>query len=199
MRIFTVLLGAAQVNLVSIEQAAAVLPTVERVMIVGCSGSGKSTLAQKLAARFGWRYISMDRDILWLPGWQLRGEEEQLRLMCDAVAGARWVFDGSGPRTMNVRLERAEFTIWIRPSRLTSILGVLKRWLRLMGQVRPEMAPGCPEKMDWEFLSYVWNFERDHAPRVKEAFEQYGDNVPVLMLKSHAETAELLALLDKRS
>ncbi len=186
-------------NLVSIEQAAAVLPTVERVMIVGCSGSGKSTLAQKLAARFGWRYISMDRDILWLPGWQLRGEEEQLRLMCDAVAGARWIFDGSGPRTMNVRLERAEFAIWIRPSRLTSILGVLKRWLRLMGQVRPEMAPGCPEKMDWEFLSYVWNFERDQAPRIRQMFERYADAVPVLMLKSHAETAELLALLDKRS
>ena len=186
-------------NLIDIEQAAAALPAVSRVMILGCSGSGKSTLGQKLAALFGWRYVSLDRDILWLPGWQHRDEAEQARLTAEAIGGDRWVFDGTAPRTMAARLARAELAIWMRPPRLTSLSGILKRWLRLRGKVRPEMAEGCPEKMDLEFLSYVWNFERDVSPRVEEQFALHGSNIPVLVLKSHADTDRLLALLAARS
>ncbi|MCO6185933.1 AAA family ATPase [Rhizobium sp. L1K21] len=184
-------------NLVSISEAAEILQSAKRVMVMGCSGSGKSTLSLELAQRLDLHYISMDRDILWLPGWQLRDRAEQLDLMVKAVAGERWVFDGSGPRSMEIRLARAEFAIWMRPPRLSSIKGVLLRWLRYMGRVRPAMAPGCPEKMDLEFLAYIWNFERDHAPSIEEQFALNGQDVPVLMLKSHQETAALLALLHK--
>lgn len=54
------------------EDAAKVIASAKRIMVVGCSGGGKSTLSQKLAAAFGLRYISMDREIFWLPGWQAR-------------------------------------------------------------------------------------------------------------------------------
>lgn len=183
-------------NCVSISEAADILQSAKRVMVMGCSGSGKSTLSQELARRFDLHYISMDRDILWLPGWQMRDRAEQWDLMVKAVERERWVFDGSGPRSMEIRLARADIAIWMRPPRLMSIKGVLLRWLKYMGRTRPAMAPGCPEKMDLEFLAYIWNFERDHAPRIEEQFALNGPNVPVLMLKSHKETAALLALLD---
>lgn len=186
-------------NVISIDEAARLLPQAQRVMVLGCSGSGKSTLSQTLAERLDLRYISMDRDILWLPGWQLRERADQARLMEEAVAGARWVFDGSGPRTMPMRLERADIAIWLRPPRFVSIRGILSRWIRYLGRVRPDMADGCPEKMDMDFFRYVWNFERDHAPRIEQQFALFGANVPVLMLKSHAETAQLLALPGLRS
>jgi hypothetical protein len=31
----------------------------------------------------------------------------------------------------------------------------MNRWLRYRGQSRPDMAPGCPEKIDWEFLQWI--------------------------------------------
>jgi hypothetical protein len=87
----------------------------------------------------------------------------------------------------------------MRPPRWVSILGVYRRTLRLRGTVRPEMADGCVEHLpDREFLSYIWNFERDHTPKILAMISQHGPNVPILQLKSHAEVSRLLALLPER-
>ncbi len=102
-------------DFIDIETAVDRLKTARRIMVFGCSGSGKSTLAQKLTARFDLRYVSMDRDVLWLPGWQLRSDDQQEALMQRFIAENKWVFDGTGPRTMPARLARAELAIWMRP------------------------------------------------------------------------------------
>ncbi|WP_238365186.1 hypothetical protein [Mesobacterium pallidum] len=51
-------------------------------MVIGVSGSGKSTLSQQIAARLDIPYVSHDRDIRWLPGWQVRDRAEH-RLHAD--------------------------------------------------------------------------------------------------------------------
>jgi hypothetical protein len=58
------------------------------------------------------------------------------------------------------------------------------------------MTPGCPEKIDLEFLRYIWNFEKKHSPMVLAAMAAYGPDVPVLQLKSRHQMRELLDLLD---
>ncbi len=50
--------------------------SARRILVVGCSGGGKSTLSQKLARQFQLTYISIDRDIRWLPGWAERDRAE---------------------------------------------------------------------------------------------------------------------------
>ena len=61
------------------------------------------------------------------------------------------------------------------------------------------MATGCPEPLpDPEFLSYIWNFEKHSAPKILAMLAQYGPDVPILQLKSHAAASELLALLPAR-
>jgi hypothetical protein len=42
------------------------------------------------------------------------------------------------------------------------------------GRTRPDTAPGCPERLDWEFVKYVWTFGTFHRPIVVQrlaAFE----------------------------
>ena len=48
---------------------------------------------------------------------------------------------------------------------------VLWRVASAYGQVRPDMGAGCPEKFDWEFLRYVWRFDRVERPRILAARE----------------------------
>ncbi len=88
------------------DDAAAIIAGAQRIMIVGCSGGGKSTLSRKLVRRFGLEYISMDREIFWLPGWQLRPRAEQRERIADFVAGERWLMDGSNPSSFDLRLPR---------------------------------------------------------------------------------------------
>ncbi|ACM36513.1 MULTISPECIES: ATPase AAA [Rhizobium/Agrobacterium group] len=179
-----------------LDDAATLLNSAKRICVVGCSGSGKSTLSQILCERLGLDYISMDRDVFWLPGWKLRPRSEAIELMQRFVAGERWIIDGNSPGSLPVRLARADMVIWMRPPRRVSIYGVLSRWLKHRGTVRPEMAPGCPEKIDWPFLQYVWNFEACEVPQFQTQFENARADLPVVVLRSHRQTNEFLTALD---
>ena len=184
---------------VDIDQAARILEKADRILIMGCSGTGKSTLAQAIASLRGLTYVSMDRDIFWLPGWRSRPRPEAIALIEQAVVGPRWIMDGNSPGTLPLRLPRAELVIWRRPPRHVALRGVISRWLRYRGRSRPEMAPGCPERLDWKFLRYIWTLERDEAPQFQEMLEQHGRNVPVVTLKSYREGEDLLSRLRSKS
>jgi adenylate kinase family enzyme len=168
-----------------------------RVLVMGCSGGGKSTLSQKIAARFGLAYVSIDRDVLWLPGWVERAKDEQRAIIVARVQEERWILDGTNPSTFDVRLPHTDFVIWVRMPRVICVWGVISRWIKWMGRTRPEMAPGCIEKVDWEFLRFSWTFEEKFAPRVLTGLAQHGPDVPVLQLTSRRQMSELLDLLAK--
>jgi len=182
---------------VDIGQAAGLVKKANRILVMGCSGGGKSTLSRKIAARFDLAYVSIDRDILWLPGWVERGKEEQRAIIVAKIQGERWIMDGTNPSTFDVRLPRTDIVIWVRMPRLLCIWGVVSRWIKWMGQTRPEMAPGCIEKVDWQFLRFIWTFEEKFAPRVLAGLVQYGPDVPVLQLTSRRQMRELLDMLAK--
>jgi hypothetical protein len=38
---------------------------------------------------------------------------------------------------------------------------VLWRLAQNYGQVRADMPAGCPERLDWEFLRFVWSWNRE--------------------------------------
>jgi adenylate kinase family enzyme len=183
------------VNSISDVSAAALIRRADRILVMGCSGGGKSTLSQKIAGQFGLTYISIDRDVLWLPGWVQRERAEQRAIIAERILEDRWIMDGTNPSTFDIRLPRTDIVIWVRMSRLLCLWGVTTRWLRWIGKTRPEMAPGCPEKLDWEFLRFIWTFEDKFTPRIVDGLSQYGPDVPVFQLKNRRETKRLLELL----
>lgn len=178
------------------EDAAKIIRTASRILVVGCSGGGKTTLSLKLASSFGLQYQSIDRDIRWLPGWQQRERLEQHALLQKLVAEDRWVMDGSNPSTFDIRLPRTDIVIWVRMPRWVCLTGVTRRVARYYGTVRPAMAEGCPEPLpDREFLEYIWNFEKKYAPIFLRNFERYGSGVPIFQVKSRREMQRLLDIL----
>ena len=60
-------------------------------------------------------------------------------------------------------------------------MGVLKRVLTTYGKVRPDMGEGCPERFDWEFLKWVWTFNKNKREK----------NYRLLNEAKHAETIVL--------
>lgn len=180
---------------VDIETAASILKNADRVLVIGCSGGGKSTLSQKIGSRFGLSYVSIDRDVLWLPGWKQRGKTEQRNIIAEKILGERWIMDGTNPSTFDIRLPRTDIVVWVRMPRLLCLWGAISRWLKWVGRTRPEMAPGCPEKIDWEFLQFIWTFEEKFAPRVLAGLDEHGPEIPVLQLTSRRQMRELVDLL----
>ncbi|GIT90880.1 ATPase AAA [Jannaschia pagri] len=174
-------------------QAALRLRTARRVMIVGRSGGGKTTLALRLSEQFKLPHYALDRDVIWLPGWHLRPKAEQRVLIQDLAARDRWIIDGSSPSSFDLRVPRADLILWVRIPRARALWQLAGRVLRHYGRVRPAMADGCPEPLpDLAFLSYVWNFDRDHAPRFLTEIDAHGPTVPVAVLRSRADMARLV-------
>lgn len=177
------------------QHAATIIRQASRIVVIGCAGNGKSTLSNIISRRLGMPHISCDRDIFWLPGWKLRPRAEIIERMTAFVDQDRWIIDGNSPGTLPVRLPRTDAVVWLRFPRWVSLWSVLKRWLRYRGQVRPEMAEGCPEKIDAKFLSYIWHFEAQESPEIQMHLEAAREDMPVIILRSYTDTDRFVAHL----
>ena len=177
-------------------RAAAIVKDASHIVVIGCAGNGKSTLSSELSTRLGMPHISCDRDIFWMPGWKLRPRPQILERMKAYAAEDCWIIDGNSPATLPVRLERADAVIWLRFPRWVSLFSVVMRWLRYRGTVRPEMAEGCPEKIDAKFLSYIWNFEAKESPEILQHLQAARPDLPVIVLRSYKDTDRLVTHLD---
>lgn len=187
------------IRYVDIHEAARIVRSADRILVIGCSGSGKSTLSQWIADRFGLTYISMDRDILWLPGWVQRDKQEQLSRTIDFISRDRWIMDGTNTSTFDIRVPRSDFVIWPHLPRRVCIHGIFSRWIKYIGRTRPEMAPGCPEKIDWEFLRFVWTWDRVFKPHVIAGLQQHAAGKPILKIKSRREINDFISLLENKT
>lgn len=175
------------------EEAAELLAKARRVLVIGSPGSGKSTFSQVLARQYDLPYIPMDRTFFWLPGWQMRPRNEIRLLVKQAISGDRWLIDGTGVNTLELRLTRADMVIWLRLPRWLCLWRLLRRWFQFHGRTRPDMADDCPERIDLAFLRYVWNFDRDVVPQIEQKLAASRGKTNVIQLRTQVEIDALLA------
>ena len=164
---------------------------MERIIIIGCSGAGKSTLARQLGEKTGLPVVHLDA-LFWKPGWVESDRGEFDAKMLAELEKPRWIIDGHYARTLALRLEKCDGVIYLDFPRWVCILGVLKRVLTTYGTVRPDMPEGCPERFDWEFIKWVWNFNRNNREKIRAQLDALpGEKVTVL--KNRREVKRFLA------
>ena len=163
---------------------------MERIIIIGCGGSGKSTLARKLGELLQLPVIHLDK-LWWRPGWEHISQEEFDQCLQKEMDKPQWIMDGNFDRTLSQRLQRCDTVIWLRFPRLACMCGVLKRIFTTYGTVRPDMGEGCPERLDWEFLKWVWNFNREHDAKYCRLLSEM-DSGKVYILKNRREVNRFL-------
>jgi len=61
--------------------------------------------------------------------------------------------------------------IWFDLPRRSCMLGITRRIAGSYGRARPEMAEGCPERLDFEFVRYVWTYRRQQRPKLLTYFQ----------------------------
>jgi adenylate kinase family enzyme len=136
---------------------------MQRILVMGPSGAGKSTLARELGRRLGIDVVHLDM-LHFTAGWvEVDPSWEETRLR-EIVAGERWIIDGNYRRLLDIRLPRSDTVIFLDFPRRTSYWRVLKRLVRHVGRTRPDMAPGCPERIDWEFVKWIWEYPHAEPP-----------------------------------
>ena len=149
-----------------------------KIAIIGYSGSGKSTLAEKLSSYYSIPKLHIDR-LQFQPGWQDSNRDWMLKEMKTFLSKHEdWVIDGNYTWcSYEERMEQADQIIFLNFSRWNCLYRAFKRYLKYRNRTRESMAPGCPEKFDWEFISWVlWKGRRQTAlaryKRIRQTFPQ---------------------------
>ena len=94
----------------------------------------------------------------------------------------RWIIDGDYPGTFDLRMPRA-----------VCLRRALLRMLRNHGRIRPGLPLGCPERLDVEFVRYIWDFPHTHRQRIVTAIERFGRQLRVVRLQGDRDADDFLA------
>ena len=158
----------------------------KRIIIIGSSGGGKSTLARQLGDITGLPVIHLDKEH-WNPGWVETPKDIWQEKVKELLKGEQWIIDGNYGGTMKIRAEAADTIIYLDFNRFICLYRVIKRRLQNHGRTRPDMCEGCKEKIDFEFLKWVWTYPKK-KPKVEKLLAILeGKNIIVLRSKKEVD------------
>ena len=153
-----------------------------KIVIIGHSGSGKSTLANILGQYYACPVLHLD-NIHFASNWQEKTDKEMVSAMSSFMLQDHWV---------------ADCIIYLNFNRFNCFFWAFRRYLKQKGQTRPDMAAGCQEKFDLEFIKWILI-----DGRLKEKVKKYQtiiDNYPhkTILLKNQRQLNVYQASLTER-
>lgn len=168
----------------------------QRIMIIGCGGAGKSTLARRLGEITGLPVIHLDAEH-WQPGWVVTPKEEWRRKVEALVRRDRWIIDGNYGGTLPIRMAAAETIIVLDYPWWLCLWRVGLRIVQYRGHSRPDIGPGCPERIDWQFIKWILDFPRTTRLKIYALLEEYREGKQILIHRSPGETRRWLVSIER--
>lgn len=163
---------------------------MQRIMVMGISaGVGKSTFARSLGKILNINVYHLDA-LYWKPNWIAASFEEFSQSHQEIVNQNQWIIEGNYNNTVKVRAENADTIIYLELPLYVCLYRVIKRWITNIGKTRPDMAEGCKEKIDWNFIKFIYT---TYYPRKRKMFERLqvlqalGSKKNIIILKSQRD------------
>lgn len=156
---------------------------MKKVAIIGSGGSGKSTLATRLGNATGIKVFHLDR-LYWKPGWVEPDKDEWNEVIKKILDEEEWIIDGNYGGTMEMRLAASDTIIFLDLPRTVCVWRVFKRLFMYRKNSRPDIAEGCDERFDLEFLMWIWNYPKHSKPKVESLLKHFESEKAVFRLRS---------------
>jgi len=172
------------------------LESIKRIAIIGPGGAGKSTLARQIGAALSLPVIHLDAHY-WHEGWVETPKEVWEQTVRGLIQGEAWVMDGNYGGTMDLRLTAADTILFLDLPPTLCVWRAGRRAWQYRRRTRPDMGPGCPEKMDWTFLKWIWNYRRDRRPDILEKMGQYAEGRRLVRLQTPTQVRRFLGGLPR--
>jgi len=155
---------------------------------MGPSGTGKTTTGIILGSKLNLKILHLD-SIYWKKNWNHINKEDFDVFMKDFFRKYdKWVIDGnySNNRHFKYRLDLADTIIFLDFGTQQSLKGIHERAKKYKNISRSDMALGCIEGIDQEFLQYTAFYDK-RAKFLKATINKYKDKKKVLIFKTRKE------------
>jgi len=154
-----------------------------KIAIIGYSGSGKSTLARQLAEAYNIPVLHFDK-VQFRPNWEIRPQASK-EIMTKTFLDLHkdWVIDGNYSKlSFERRMEEADVIILLLFNRISCLHRVTRRYLKYKDSTRSDMADGCKEKLDWEFVKWILRDGRSKTARQRyqRVMKQYPEKTLII-------------------
>jgi adenylate kinase family enzyme len=166
--------------------------TMKKVLVIGSGGAGKSTFANRLGELLNTEVIHLDQ-FYWRPGWVETPKSEWLETVERLVRQDSWIMDGNYSGSLEIRLAACDTVIFLDIARSVCVWRLLKRAVRYRKKHRPDMAEGCAERFNLEFVRWVWNYSSRTKPKVLVRLKENAGRKRIVCLRSSSEVEKFLA------
>lgn len=166
---------------------------MKKILVIGSGGAGKSTFSRHLGEKLGIPVVHLDK-LFWRPNWGRTPEDEWIEIVRRETARDEWIMDGNFGGTREMRMQACDTVIFLDMPRWLCMYRILKRSFIYRRDTRPDMAEGCRERFDLEFMLWVWNYPRRSRKRVEAELERFRQK-KVVILRSKLDVDQFLRSL----
>ncbi|MFO7637211.1 MAG: AAA family ATPase [Clostridia bacterium] len=162
-----------------------------RIMVIGSGGAGKSTFSKALGDILQHPVYHLDA-FFWKEGWVPTPDGEWDDFISELARKDRWIIDGNYRRTYGLRMKQANAIIFLDMHPMIATIRVVKRWVRYKGKARPDMNPGCPEKIDREFIRWVWTFRKRNRDHIMCTLREHSSGTRIVVIRNPGQARKWL-------
>ena len=164
---------------------------MKRILIIGSGGAGKTTLANRLGELLKIEVIHLD-SFYWKPGWVETPKDKWINVVKELLQRESWIMDGNYTGTLDLRLAVCDTVIFLDISRLACLWRVIKRKVTYQNKNRPELANGCHERVEMEFVKWIWTYPVRVRPKILNKLESFSNGRNIFHLKSAKDVENLV-------
>ena len=142
----------------------------KKIVIIKKKKIGKKKIKNNNKKKLNYPIYHID-GIHHLENWKIRDREERDQIILNKIKEEKWVIDGTYKTTLKQRMERADMIIFLNYSTFAKLKGIFSRYIKNKGKEKEEI-PGCKEKMEFKFIKYTFNWNKNVRKLVEEAIEE---------------------------
>lgn len=167
---------------------------MRRVLVIGSGGSGKSTVAAQLGELLNLEVSHLDK-FYWRTGWVKSEPDEWIKTVTNLIGQDSWIIDGNYSGTLELRVRKCDTIVFLDLPRMLCLWRIMKRFFAYRDGTRPDVAEGCRESLNLEFVSWVWNYHNRSRPKVIRLLQEHGGEKQIFWLRSRNEVKKFLSKL----
>lgn len=167
---------------------------MRKVLVIGSGGAGKTTLALEVGEITGLPVVHLDK-LHWGPDWTMPDARVWRRRLEEAMSGDGWILDGNYSGSLDMRLARADTVLFIDFPPYLCVWRAIRRYIQYRGATRPDMAPGCEERLTLSFLYWIWTFRSRRVAAIAQMIDEHASAADVVVFRSQGQVDSYMATL----